>query len=72
MYPVEEFYLEHILSLTNYMGQPRGGSSKPPAGQQGLHQLTTQLALTAIAGTAAELKTVALPAESDDVVVENR
>jgi hypothetical protein len=77
MFPVEEFYLEHILSLTNYLGQPKGGSRKRTAAaagaEQGLQQLTTQLAVTSVtAGSSAEAKAVALPPQSDDVVVENR
>ena len=69
MYPVEEFYLEDILTLTNYATlKKRGKRQQPPAAaaEVGLQQLTAQLAMgsTAAAATPA--------AEADDVVVENR
>ena len=76
MYPVEEFYLEQILTITNFMTDLKGGNSKTcqkfaaaDNPQEGLHQLSVQLAQggpnPAAAGAAAA-------PESDDVIVESR
>jgi hypothetical protein len=79
MYPVEEFYLEDVLTLTSYSPPAKRGknstSSKQPAisgaEQSSLQELTSQLTRTP-----AQLPIPPPPPppldQADDVVVENR